>query len=150
MKEAKCPVLADDSGLEVDYLNKEPGIYSARYLGEDISQREKNLSIIERLKLAKGIERKARFVCAMACVFPDGRIFTSRGEVEGLIGYEEKGQNGFGYDPIFYVPEYELTMAEMEKEQKNSISHRYVALRRIGGRFVKILIVSDTHRQDEN
>ena len=125
-------VMADDSGLEVDYINKEPGIYSARYLGEKTPQNKKNKSVIDRLQNATDNERKARFVCAIACAFPDGRIITTRGEVEGLIAYEEKGTNGFGYDPILYIPEYGLTMAEIAPEQKNKISHRFKALRMMG------------------
>ena len=116
--------LADDSGLEVDYLDGAPGIYSARFLGEDTPYDEKNKYIIEKLKDAKGKERSARFVCAMAVAFPNGEIETCRGTIEGLIGYEQKGKNGFGYDPIVYVPEYEMTTGEMAPELKNSISHR--------------------------
>lgn len=122
-------VLADDSGLEVDYMDKAPGVFSARYLGEETPYEVKNKAIIERLKDAKGSERSARFVCAIAAVFPDGKVITTRGTVEGLIGYEEKGTNGFGYDPIMYVPEYDMTTAEMESELKNQISHRGKALR---------------------
>jgi XTP/dITP diphosphohydrolase len=117
-------VMADDSGLEVDYLNKEPGVYSARYLGKDTPYSVKNQSIIDRLADAKGDERSARFVCAIAVAFPDGRILTTRGTIEGVIGYEEKGENGFGYDPIVYVPEYGMTTGEMEPDFKNTISHR--------------------------
>jgi XTP/dITP diphosphohydrolase len=108
-KECNTIVLADDSGLEVDYINKEPGVYSARYMGEETSYHIKNQSIIERLDKAVGDERKARFVCVIAAALPDGRILTTRGTIEGLIGYEEKGENGFGYDPILYVPEYGMT-----------------------------------------
>ncbi len=122
-------VLADDSGLEVDYMNKAPGVYSARYLGEDTSYSIKNQTIIKNLENAKGDERSARFVCVIAAAFPDGRIITARGEIEGLIAHEEKGDNGFGYDPIFYVPEYNMTTAQMDSEQKNNISHRGKALR---------------------
>ena len=121
-------VLADDSGLEVDYLNKAPGIYSARYLGEDTSYEVKNAHIINALEEAKGDQRSARFVCAIACVFPDGTEKTTRGTIEGLIGYEPKGENGFGYDPIFYVPEYNCSTAELSSEVKNKISHRGKAL----------------------
>lgn len=121
-------VLADDSGLEVDYINKEPGVYSARYMGEDTPYHIKNKSIIDRLAAAKGEERKARFVCVIAAVFPDGRSVTTKATIEGLIGYEEKGENGFGYDPILYVPEYDMTTAQMSSELKNSISHRGKAL----------------------
>lgn len=122
-------VLADDSGLEVDYLNKEPGIYSARYMGEDTSYRIKNQSLIDRLEGVEDEKRTARFVCAIAAAFPDGAVEVTRGTIEGRIGYEEKGENGFGYDPIFYVPEYECTTAELSPEQKNEVSHRGKALR---------------------
>lgn len=122
-------VLADDSGLEVDYLDKAPGIYSARYLGEDTPYTVKNNHIISLLEGAPEEKRSARFVCVIACAFPDGRVLTSRGTVEGQIGYEEKGENGFGYDPIFYVPEFGCTTAELSPEDKNRISHRGKALR---------------------
>ena len=124
-------VLADDSGLEVDYLNKEPGIYSARYMGEDTSYSIKNKSLIERLEGVEGDARSARFVCAIAAAFPDGSVEVTRGTIEGQIGYEEKGENGFGYDPIFYVPEYGCTTAELTMEQKNEASHRGKALRKM-------------------
>jgi XTP/dITP diphosphohydrolase len=120
--------LADDSGLEVDYMDGAPGIYSARFLGEDTSYDVKNNYIIDKLKDAKGSERSARFVCAMAVAFPNGDIETCRGTIEGVIAYEQKGTNGFGYDPIVYVPEYEMTTGEMAPELKNSISHRGKAL----------------------
>ena len=121
-------VLADDSGLEIDYLNKEPGIYSARYMGEDTSYRIKNGNLIERLQGVPDEKRTARFVCAIAAAFPDGSVETTEGTIEGKIGYEEKGENGFGYDPIFYVPEFGCTTAELTGEQKNQISHRGKAL----------------------
>ena len=124
-------VLADDSGLEIDYLNKEPGIYSARYMGEDTSYRIKNQNLIDRLEGVPDEKRTARFVCAIAAVFPDGREFVVRGTVEGRIGYEEKGENGFGYDPIFYLPERGMTTAQLPPEEKNSISHRGNALRKM-------------------
>lgn len=122
-------VLADDSGLEIDYLNKEPGIYSARYMGEDTSYHIKNNSLIDRLEGVPDEKRTARFVCAIAAVFPDGKELVVRGTVEGIIGHEEKGENGFGYDPIFYLPERGCTTAELPPEEKNSISHRGNALR---------------------
>lgn len=115
-------VLADDSGLEVDYMDKAPGVYSARYLGEDTPYSVKNRTIIDNLKDAKGEERSARFVCAIAAAFPDGKVITTRATVEGYIGYEEKGTNGFGYDPLLYVPEYKMTTGQMEPELKNKIS----------------------------
>lgn len=122
-------VLADDSGLEVDALGGEPGIYSARYMGYDTSCHIKNNSLIERLEGKTGEERSARFVCAIAACFPDGRVLTTRGTMEGQIGYEEKGENGFGYDPVFYLPEYQCYSAELPLEEKNKLSHRGKALR---------------------
>lgn len=124
-------VLADDSGLEIDYLNKEPGIYSARYMGEDTSYHIKNANLVERLEGVPDEKRTARFVCAVAAAFPDGRLKTVREAMEGRIGYEEKGENGFGYDPIFFLPEYGCTSAELSMEEKNKISHRGKALRAI-------------------
>lgn len=122
-------VLADDSGLEIDALNKEPGIYSARYMGEDTSYHIKNRNLIERLEGVEEEKRTARFVCAIAAAFPDGEVITTVGTVEGRIAHEEKGENGFGYDPIFYVPEFGCTTAELSDEEKNKISHRGNALR---------------------
>ena len=122
-------VLADDSGLEIDYLDKAPGIYSARFAGEDTSYDIKNRILLDRLEGVPDDERTARFVCAVAAVFPDGKELVVRGTVEGIIGYEEKGENGFGYDPIFYLPERGCTTAELPPEEKNSISHRGNALR---------------------
>lgn len=121
-------VLADDSGLEIDYLNKEPGVYSARYMGEDTPYTVKNANLIQRLEGVPDEERTARFVCVIAAVFPDGRGFQTRATIEGRIGYEEKGENGFGYDPIFYLPEYGMYSAELAPEEKNRISHRGKAL----------------------
>ena len=121
-------VLADDSGLEIDYLNKEPGIYSARYMGEDTSYHIKNANLIKRLDGVEDEKRTARFVCVIAAVCPDGSEHVTRGTIEGRIGYEEKGENGFGYDPIFYVPEYHCYSAELAPEEKNKISHRGKAL----------------------
>ena len=122
-------VLADDSGLEVDHLNKEPGIYSARYMGEDTSYRIKNQNIIDRLEGVPDEKRMARFVCAIAAVFPDGRELVTRGTIEGIIGYEERGENGFGYDPIFYLPDRGCSTAQLPPHEKNSVSHRGNALR---------------------
>ena len=132
-------VLADDSGLVIDYLNGEPGIYSARYMGEDTSYRIKNANLIERLDGVPKEQRTARFVCAIAAVLPSGtenekalkRELVVRGTVEGYIGWEERGENGFGYDPIFWLPEYGCTSAELSMEEKNKISHRGKALRLI-------------------
>ncbi len=122
-------VLADDSGLEVDFLGGEPGIYSARYLGKDTPYTEKNRIIIERLKDAEGEERSARFVCAIAACLPGGKMLGTLGKMEGRIGYEIAGENGFGYDPIFFLPEYGKTSAEISADEKNAISHRGKALR---------------------
>lgn len=130
-KGEKVIVLADDSGLEIDYLNKEPGIYSARYMGEDTSYTIKNANLIERLDGVPDEKRTARFVCAIAAVTSDGRKFVTRATIEGIIGYEEKGENGFGYDPIFYLPEYGCYSAELSPEEKNKISHRGKALEKM-------------------
>ena len=125
------PAMADDSGLEVDYLNGEPGIYSARYLGRDTGHDKKNTYILEKLSGVKDEERGARFVCAASLVLPDGREFVRMGVMEGRIAYEAKGSNGFGYDPIFFLPEYGKTSAELSPEEKNRISHRGKALMQI-------------------
>lgn len=124
-------VLADDSGLEIDYLNKEPGIYSARYMGEDTSYDIKNNNLIGRLEGVPDEKRTARFVCAIAAVFPDGKSEVVRGTMEGIIGYEIAGENGFGYDPIFYLPEYGCTSAQLSPEKKNELSHRGEGLRKM-------------------
>ncbi len=121
-------VLADDSGLEIDALNKEPGVYSARYMGENTSYREKNANLIARLEGVPVEKRSARFVCAIAAVLPTGEVLQVQETIEGYIGYEERGENGFGYDPIFMVPEFGCTTAELSMEQKNKISHRGKAL----------------------
>ncbi len=124
-------VLADDSGLEIDALNKEPGIYSARYMGENTSYRVKNANLMERLEGVEDDRRTARFVCAVAAAFPDGTEKVVRGVIEGRIAYEERGNNGFGYDPIFYVPQLGRTTAELSDEEKNKISHRGRALEKM-------------------
>lgn len=126
-----CIVLADDSGLEIDYLNKEPGIYSARYAGVDTSYDIKNGLLLERLSGVPDEKRTARFVCAVAAAFPDGSTEVVRGTIEGIIGHEIVGENGFGYDPIFYLPEYGCTTAELSPEKKNELSHRGEALRKM-------------------
>lgn len=124
-------ILADDSGLEIDYLNKEPGIYSSRYLGEDTSYAVKNQVLIDRLEGVPEEKRTARFVCAIAAVFPDGSSEVVRGTMEGRIGYEIMGTNGFGYDPIFYLPEYGCTSAQLAPKKKNELSHRGEGLRKM-------------------
>ena len=124
-----APVLADDSGLEIDYLNGEPGVYSARYMGEDTPYEIKNQKLLDLLEGVPEEQRTARFVCVIAAVLPDGHEFTTRGTIEGIIGYESRGEGGFGYDPIFFVPEFGCSTAELTMEQKNLVSHRGKALR---------------------
>ncbi len=122
-------VMADDSGLEVDYMNKEPGIYSARFLGVETPHHDKNMEILKRLKDAEGDERSARFVCSIAIILPGGKTLSAVETMEGRIAYEERGKNGFGYDPIFTVYPYDRTNSELEPDEKNAISHRGKALR---------------------
>ncbi len=141
-------VLADDSGLEVDYLNKEPGIYSARYLGEDTSYHVKNRSLIDRLEGVPDEKRTARFVCAIAAALPDGRVLTTRRTMEGIIGYEERGEGGFGYDPIFYLPEYGCSTAELSMEKKNELSHRGKALRAMKEMLREALELREEEREE--
>lgn len=126
---ATTVVLADDSGLEIDYLGGEPGIYSARYLGKDTPYTEKNRIILERLEGVPDEERSARFVCAIAAALPGGKALDTKKTMEGRIGYSIAGENGFGYDPIFFLPEYGRTSAEISPGEKNAISHRGKALR---------------------
>lgn len=136
-KEVDAIVLADDSGLEIDYLNKEPGVYSARYMGEDTSYEIKNQARLDRLKGVPKEKRTARFVCAIAAVFPHGEVIVKRGTIEGYIGDKPAGKNGFGYDPIFYVEEFQCSTAELTMEQKNALSHRGNALRAMKGDLEK-------------
>ena len=124
-------VLADDSGLEIDYLNKEPGIYSSRYMGEDTSYDIKNQSFLDRMEGVPDEKRTARFVCAIAAVFPDGSSEVVRGTMEGMIGHKIAGENGFGYDPVFFLPQYGCTSAELSPEKKNELSHRGEGLRKM-------------------
>lgn len=131
MEATGCPTLADDSGLEIDFLGKEPGIQSARYMGENTSYRIKNQILLDRLHGVPAVLRTARFVCAVAAAFPDGRIETCRGTIEGRIADKPAGENGFGYDPIFYLPDRGMTTAQISPEEKNAISHRGKALRQI-------------------
>lgn len=132
-----CIVLADDSGLEIDCLNKEPGIHSARYLGEETPFDVKSRDLLRRMEQVPDEERSARFVCAIAAVFAGGETVTTEGTVEGRIGYDLKGDNGFGYDPIFYLPEYGSTAAELTDEEKNRISHRSRALAQMKEELMK-------------
>ena len=122
-------VLADDSGLEIDYLDKAPGVYSARFMGEDTSYDIKNQALINKLDGVPKDERTARFVCAIGAVLPNKETLVVRETMEGYIGYEIAGENGFGYDPIFYLDEFGCSSAALSREQKNEISHRGKALR---------------------
>ena len=122
-------VLADDSGLEIDYLNKEPGVYSARYMGEDTPYTIKNQALLDRLSGVPKEKRTARFVCAIAAVLPDKEVLVTRQTMEGYIGEAPEGENGFGYDPIFYLDDFGCSSAALSREQKNAISHRGKALR---------------------
>ncbi len=131
MKITNKPTIADDSGLEIDYLNKEPGIHSARYLGEDTPYSVKNQKILERLKDIKKEERKARYICVIAVATTDGKTITTKATLEGFISEEAKGENGFGYDPIFFVPSLNKTCAELSLDEKNKISHRAKAFMQI-------------------
>ena len=132
-------VLADDSGLEIDYLNKEPGVLSARYMGEDTSYTIKNQSLIDRLEGVEKEQRTARFVCAIAAVLPNKEVLVTRQTMEGYIGWEQEGENGFGYDPIFFLDEFGCSSATLSPEQKNSISHRGKALRAMKEELKKYL-----------
>lgn len=127
-KALDCVVMADDSGLEINYLNGEPGVYSARYLGEETPFSEKSADLLKRLEDVPEEKRGARFVCAIAAVFPGDEEVVTKGIIEGRIGYELLGDNGFGYDPIFYLPEYGRTAAQLSDGEKNRISHRSRAL----------------------
>lgn len=124
-------VLADDSGFEVDALGGEPGIYSARYMGEDTPYSVKNAELLRRCEGVPEDKRDARFVCVIACAYPDGKVDTVTGVIEGKLAYEPKGENGFGYDPIFYLPDRGCTTGELEPEEKNAISHRGIAIRKM-------------------
>ena len=123
------PTISDDSGLEIDALDGAPGIYSSRFMGEDTSYDIKNNALIEKLENVADPDRTARFRCCMALVLPDGREFVTEGAMEGIIAREPKGINGFGYDPIFYVPDLDCSTAELSPEDKNARSHRGNALR---------------------
>lgn len=125
----KLPCIADDSGLEVAYLHREPGIYSSRYAGENASDHDRCNLILSKLENVPIELREARFVCAMCYINADGEIKTVRGTVEGYIGFEEKGENGFGYDPIFMYGS--KSFAELSADEKNSISHRSNALKKL-------------------
>ena len=122
-------VLADDSGLEIDYLDKAPGVLSARFMGEDTSYQIKNKALLEKLDGVPKEQRTARFVCVIAAVLPDKRVIITKEAMEGYIGYHSEGENGFGYDPILFLDEFGCSSASLSREQKNQISHRGKALR---------------------
>lgn len=130
-------VLADDSGLEIDYLDKAPGVYSARFMGEDTSYEIKNQALIDKLEGVSKEERTARFVCAIAAVLPNKEVKVVTRAMEGYIGYESQGENGFGYDPIFFLDEFGCSSAALSREQKNAISHRGQALRAMKEELIK-------------
>lgn len=132
-------IIADDSGLEVDCLGGAPGIYSSRFAGEGANDEKNNAKLLAMLEGVEEAERTARFVCAIAVVMPDNEHFVVRGECEGTIGFEPKGQHGFGYDPLFYIPEYDAAMAQLEPEVKNRISHRARALEKMKNRILYFL-----------
>ncbi len=138
-KVSKNIVLADDSGIEVDYLDGRPGIYSARFGGTDATDEDRNKILLNMLKDIPFEERSARYVCAIAVAFPDGRSFVVRDTCEGFVGTECRGENGFGYDPLFYVREYDKTMAELSMDIKNRISHRAKALEKMAVKIVDYL-----------
>ena len=140
MKLTGKSALADDSGIEIDYLNKKPGVHSAMFLGADTPYSFRNLKIIEMLKDVPFEKRSARFVCVIACAFTNGDVITSEGIFEGHIAYEPKGENGFGYDPVFYVEEHGMTSAEMSTDLKNSISHRGKALRAMADKLTGMMV----------
>lgn len=130
-------VMADDSGLEIEYLNGQPGIHSSRFIGENATDEERNRKLLAILENVPFEKRKARFVCVIAVVYPEGNYFTVKGTCDGYIGFEPEGKNGFGYDPIFYIPEYDMTTAQMEPKEKHKISHRGKALKLMIEEFEK-------------
>jgi len=138
MKISKMPAIADDSGLEIDYMDKKPGVMSARFLGKDTSYDFKNRHILKLLEGVADEKRTARFVCSACAAFTDGKIIRAKGVLEGIIGYEIKGKNGFGYDPILFLPEYNKCSAELSSDEKNKISHRGKALRAMKNRLLMI------------
>ena len=125
------PVVADDSGLVVKALNGRPGVYSARYAGEGATDKENNDLLLNELLNVPDIERKAKFVCVAVFYYDKNRYVVEKGEVEGYITHNSVGNHGFGYDPLFYLPDFKKTMAELSSEEKNKISHRGQAFRKI-------------------
>ena len=139
MKASGEAAIADDSGLEIDFLDKQPGIHSARFLGHDTPYSIKNAEILDMLKDVPEEKRTARFVCAVCLALPDGRIIRSRGTLEGRIGNKITGENGFGYDPIFFILEKNCYSAELSTEEKNKISHRGKAMAEMREKILEIL-----------
>lgn len=125
------PVIADDSGLIVDALDGAPGVYSARYAGEEKNDEKNNEKLLRELQNVSEQERTARFYCALCVAFPDGKSYIFEGSCEGMIAKEPKGENGFGYDPIFYIPHLKKTMAQLSQEEKNQLSHRAKAIEKL-------------------
>ncbi len=132
-------VLADDSGLVVDCLDGAPGVYSARFAGEHGNSKKNNEKLLELLKEKDCKDKKAKFVCAMVLISDIGKVIKVQGEIDGTIINEEKGSNGFGYDPVFYIPEYKMTFAEMNSDLKNSISHRANALKKLEREIINLM-----------
>ena len=140
-KASGLPAVSDDSGLVVEALGGEPGVYSARYAGEDKTDHDRNMYLLKKME---GIEnRKAKFVSAIVCVFPNGDKITAIGQCPGEIMHEERGENGFGYDPLFYMPEFGRTMAEISSEEKNKASHRARALQEFGKKLIEYLEIKE-------
>lgn len=138
MEASGCLTLADDSGLEIDYLGKEPGVHSARFMGHDTSYDIKNKAILDKLEGVPDEQRTARFVSAIAAAFPDGHIETVRATMEGQIAHSISGGNGFGYDPVFYLPDRGCASADISTEEKNEISHRGKALRLMRDKLLEL------------
>ena len=136
LEKSGIATLADDSGLAVEALNGEPGVFSARYSGEDATTEKNNALLLKNMENVT--DRRAKFVCVITLLFPDGRKIQAKGECHGEILTSPRGTNGFGYDPLFYVPEYKKTFAELTAEEKNAISHRAVALRAFEERLKNI------------
>jgi XTP/dITP diphosphohydrolase len=140
-RESNLPCIADDSGLSVDYLDGAPGVYSARYAGEHGNDEKNNLKLLAELEGVPFEKRGAKFISAVCCVYPDGKVITARGECRGRIGFEEVGENGFGYDPLFMAEKYDykLSTAQLSAEQKDEISHRGQALRELAAKIGEII-----------
>lgn len=139
-KVADMACLSDDSGLVVPYLNGEPGVYTARYAGQKASDDDNIVKLLNNMKHAVGNDRKAYFVSAAALALPDGTVIITRGECVGSITIDKKGSNGFGYDPVFYVKEYLRTFAELSDEEKNAVSHRAKALKKMNEYLSKLVL----------